>query len=279
MTEVVRGQGSEVRGNIGGSSPQIARIHGAFKRANEQGRAAFIGYVSAGYPNVERSLEIGKLLLQHADLLEVGLPYSDPLGDGPTIQKANEKALLGGMTVRGTFEVAKALRQVTDKPLVVMTYYNPILATGEERFVDLCLQNGVDGLILPDLPPDEADTLIPLAQKAGLGLTFLLAPTSTPERIRVVANATTGFIYAVSVTGVTGARSGLPVEVPAMLGRIKAVTDTPVAVGFGVSNRETANYVAQVADGVVAASVFINADANGQPIEPLAREILAGCKR
>jgi tryptophan synthase alpha chain len=279
MTEVVRGQGSEVRGDIAGSSPQIERIHRAFSSANQQGRAAFIGYVSAGYPNVERSLEIGKLLLQHADLLEVGLPYSDPLGDGPTIQKANERALAGGMTVRGTFAVAKALRQVTDKPLVVMTYYNPILAMGEERFVELCLENGVDGLILPDLPPDEADTLIPLAQKAGLGLTFLLAPTSTPERIRVVANATTGFIYAVSVTGVTGARSGLPVEVPAMLERIKAVTDTPVAVGFGVSNRETANYVAQVADGVVAASVFINADANGQPIEPLAKEILEGCKR
>ncbi len=261
------------------SSPQIDRIHRAFSSANQQGRAAFIGYVSAGYPNVERSLEIGKLLLQHADLLEVGLPYSDPLGDGPTIQKANERALAGGMTVRGTFAVARALRQATDKPLVVMTYYNPILATGEERFVDLCLENGVDGLILPDLPPDEADTLIPLAHKAGLGLTFLLAPTSTPERIRVVANATTGFIYAVSVTGVTGARSGLPIEVPAMLERIKAVTDTPVAVGFGVSNRETANYVAQVADGVVAASVFINADANGQPIEPLAREILEGCKR
>jgi tryptophan synthase alpha chain len=265
------------------SSPQAAlttqRIQQAFAKANSEGRAAFIGYIPAGFPSHASSIETGKLLLAQADILEVGLPYSDPLGDGPTLQRANEKALAGGITVAGTFEVVRQLRTISNKPIMVMTYYNPILATGEENFVRQALAAGVDGLILPDLPPDEADTLIPIAKAAGLALTFLVAPTSTAERIRLVAAASTGFIYAVSVTGVTGARTGLPVEVPAMLALVKSITDTPVAVGFGVGSRETAHFVAQVADGVVAASVFINAQERGLALEPFITEIVAGCQR
>jgi tryptophan synthase alpha chain len=162
------------------------RIQDAFDRAKSENRAAFIGYLPAGYPSKDSFLEHAKVLLESADLLEIGLPYSDPLGDGPTIQRASEVALLGGMTVEGTFEQARAVRAMTNKPLLIMTYYNPILATGEEAFVSSAVAAGVDGLILPDLPPDEADTLIPLATAAGLKLTFLLAPTSTEDRIKLV---------------------------------------------------------------------------------------------
>lgn len=265
--------------SAGGGSPQISRIHGAFRGAKSQNRAAFVGYMTAGYPSRTAFLEHTTTLLEFADMLEIGLPYSDPLGDGPTVQRASEEAIRGGMTVRGTFAQVQALRERTDKPLLIMTYYNPILATGEERFVTEAIDAGVDGLILPDLPPDEADTLIPIAQAAGLGLTFLIAPTSTDERIRVVANATTGFIYAVSVTGVTGARSSVPVDVPAMIARAKAITDAPIAVGFGVADRATAHTIASVADGVVVGSALVTTAGKGESLEPLAREILAGCSR
>jgi len=256
------------------------RIQDAFARAKANNRAAFVGYLPAGYPSSAEYIREAKTLLEHVDVLEVGMPYSDPLGDGPTIQKAGEKALAGGATISSMFESIKELRSSTEKPLLIMTYYNPILAWGEERFVDDCLSAGVDGLILPDLPPDEADTLRPLALERGLKLTFLIAPTSTPERIRIVAEACTGFVYAVSVTGVTGARSGGALhEVPAMLERARQHTDLPIAVGFGVSNRETANAVARVADGVVVGSAFINALEQGQDLSVLAAEIELGMAR
>lgn len=255
------------------------RIEHAFSHAKSESRAAFVGYLPAGYPTREKFLTAATQLLEYADLLELGMPYSDPLGDGPVIQKAGEVALEGGMTVTGMFEQAADLRARTDKALMVMTYYNPILATGEKRFVSSAVNAGVDGLILPDLPPDEADTLIPLARAAGLKLTFLLAPTSTRDRIELVARETTGFIYAVSVTGVTGARAGVPEEVPTLVSSIKAVTDKPVAVGFGISGFETAQAVAKVADGVVVGSALVTTAGRGESLEPLAREILEGCKK
>jgi tryptophan synthase alpha chain len=218
-------------------------------------------------------------LLKSADLLEIGLPYSDPLGDGPTIQRASEVSLLGGMTVEGTFKQARALRAITNKPLLIMTYYNPILATGEEAFVSSAVEAGIDGLILPDLPPDEADTLIPLAAAAGLKLTFLLAPTSTADRIKLVTENCTGFVYAVSVTGVTGARAIVPTEVPDLVARIKAISDKPVAVGFGVADAKTAHGIAQVADGVVVGSVLVTLAGRGESLQTKAAEILEGCKR
>ena len=256
------------------------RIQDAFNAARAENRAAFIGYLPSGYPSRAEYIIQAQKLLEHVDLLEVGMPYSDPLGDGPTIQKAGEKALEGGATLSSMFESIKELRSSTEKPLLIMTYYNPILARGEERFLDECVNAGVDGLILPDLPPDEAETLRPLALEKGLKLTFLIAPTSTPERIQVVAEACTGFVYAVSVTGVTGARSGGALhEVPAMLERARQYTDLPIAVGFGVSNRETAHAVAKVADGVVVGSAFINALEKGEDLGSLAAEIELGMAR
>ena len=237
-------------------------------------------YFSAGYPNLNDTVQIIQDLEKSGvDMIEIGLPFSDPLADGPTIQKAGERALENGMTVLGTFAAAKALRQTSDKALFIMTYYNPILATGEEAFVAGAVAAGVDGLILPDLPPDEADTLIPIAEKAGLKLTFLLAPTSTQDRIDLVTASSTGFVYAVSVTGVTGARVGIPEEVPLMVAKIKASTSKPVAVGFGVSNFETAQAVARVADGVVVGSALVSAAAKGEGLPELCAEILAGCAK
>ena len=255
------------------------RIQAAFDTAASQSRAAFIGYLPAGYPTQAAFLEHATTLLEYADLLEIGMPYSDPLGDGPVIQKAGEVALAGGMTVMGMFAQAAALRARTDKALMVMTYYNPILSIGEERFVHAAITAGIDGLILPDLPPDEADTLIPLARAAGLKLTFLLAPTSTTDRIELVAKESTGFIYAVSVTGVTGSRVGIPEEVPLLVANIKAVTDKPVAVGFGISGFDTAQSVARVADGVVVGSALVVTAGRGDSLEGLAREILNGCRK
>ena len=255
------------------------RIQDAFDHAKSENRAAFIGYLPAGYPTQESFLEHAKVLLESVDLLEIGLPYSDPLGDGPTIQRASEVSLLGGMTVEGTFEQARALRGLTDKPLLIMTYYNPILATGEESFIAGAVEAGIDGLILPDLPPDEADTLIPLASAAGLKLTFLLAPTSTTDRIKLVTDHCTGFIYAVSVTGVTGARAIVPTEVPDLVARIKAISDKPVAVGFGVADAQTAHGIAKVADGVVVGSVLVTMAGKGENLHIKAQEILEGCRR
>ncbi len=256
------------------------RIQSAFDQAKQGGRAAFIGYLPAGYPSNAEYLQHAKTLLEHVDLLEVGMPYSDPLGDGPTIQKAGEKALQNGATISSMFESVKILRSSTEKPLVVMTYYNPILAWGEARFMDDCVASGVDGLILPDLPPDEADTLRPLALERNIKLTFLIAPTSTPERIEIVALACTGFVYAVSVTGVTGARAtGALHEVPAMLERARMHTKLPIAVGFGVSNRESAQAVADVADGVVVGSAFINTLERGGDLGALALEIKQGTRK
>jgi len=255
------------------------RIQAAFDTAASQSRAAFIGYLPAGYPTQAAFLEHATTLLEYADLLEIGMPYSDPLGDGPVIQKAGEVALAGGMTVMGMFAQAAALRARTDKALMVMTYYNPILSIGEERFVRAAIAAGIDGLILPDLPPDEADTLIPLAREAGLKLTFLLAPTSTTDRIELVAKESTGFIYAVSVTGVTGSRVGIPEEVPLLVANIKAVTDKPVAVGFGISGFDTAQSVAKVADGVVVGSALVVTAGRGDSLEGLAAEILSGCRK
>jgi tryptophan synthase, alpha chain (EC 4.2.1.20) len=250
----------------------------AFARAQAEGRAALIPYLTAGFPSREGFLEAVKEVLPYADLLEIGLPYSDPLGDGPVIQRASEAALRKGMSVQGVLELVKEVRGLTEKPIFLMTYLNPVLAWGPERFFSLFRQAGATGLILPDLPPDEDPALARLAQEIGLETVFLLAPISTEARIRTVTRYATGFVYAVSVTGVTGARERLPEEVRDLVARIKAATDLPVALGFGVSGRETAAQAA-VADGVVVGSALIQALEAGRPLRPLLEEIREGLRR
>ena len=261
---------------------RIQRLHAVFETARAEQRAAFIPFMTAGYPDAGRFVEVARTLLEQADLMEVGLPYSDPLGDGPTVQRASELALAHGTSTRRTFELIRELRQHTDKPIVIMTYINPVYAVGPREFMRLALKAGVDGLILPDLPPDEDIDIRELAAEAGLALTFLIAPTSTPERVRIVTAACTGFVYAVSVTGVTGAReSGALSEVPALVKLAKAHTELPIAVGFGVKDARSARAVAvdADADGVVVGSAFIDAVVAGQDLAALAAQIVAGCRK
>jgi len=257
------------------------RIKEAFAGAKADNRAAFVPYLTAGFPDEENFVSHALNLLEVADVLEVGLPYSDPLGDGPTIQKSSEKVLEQGMTTAKTFDLIKKVRAQTEKPLVVMTYYNPIYCykTGERGFLEDLKEAGADGVILPDLPPDEADTLIPLARELDVDTVFLVAPTSTDKRLEIVTEACRGFIYAVSVTGVTGARTQLPTDVPSLVNRTKALSNLPVAVGFGVSGRDTARPVAEVADGVVVGSALIRAIGGGGDVGALAKEIAEACKR
>ncbi|WP_216317848.1 tryptophan synthase subunit alpha [Deinococcus aestuarii] len=256
------------------------RIHAAFERVKAEGRAAFMPFMTAGYPSASAFPGVADALLAHADLLEVGIPYSDPLGDGPTIQRASEQALAGGTSTRRTLALVKELRARHDTPIVIMTYVNPIYAVGPREFMRLSQDAGVDGLILPDLPPDQDLEIADLAAEHGLAVTFLIAPTSTPERIKLVADACTGFLYAVSVTGVTGAREGTALgEVPAMLALAREYARVPVAVGFGVKDAQTAHQVAGVADGVVVGSAFVNAVREGQDVGALAASIAEGCRR
>ena len=257
------------------------RLSAAFDRAKAENRAAFIAYLSAGYPSVEGFIESAMAVLEHADILEIGLPFSDPLGDGPTVQRAGERALANGIDGRRTVELVAELRARSDKALVVMSYYNPIYCYpgGEGAFVADLAAAGGDGMILPDLPPDEGGSLIALSREADLDTVFLVAPTSTDERLALVAQASRGFVYAVSVTGVTGAREALPPQVADLVQRTHRAGATNVAVGFGVSNRETAKRVASFADGVVVGSALINALDRGDDVGEFARELAAGCRR
>lgn len=240
-----------------------ARVRAAFARAAEAGRAAFVPFLTAGFPDAARALGAGRTLLAHADLLEVGLPYSDPLGDGPTIQRASEVALAAGATTRATLDLVRALRADSDVPIALMTYYNPVYAyrgpdgEGEAAFVRAAADAGVDALILPDLPPDEGADLIAAARAADVATVFLVAPTSTAARLDVVTAACRGFVYAVSVTGVTGARRGVPEDLAGLVARTRAAGGLPVAVGFGVADPATAAGVAAVADGVVVGSALV----------------------
>jgi tryptophan synthase alpha chain len=260
----------------------VERIRSAFDRANTAGRAAFMPYHALGYPNRNQALEIvAGLAKSGADLFELGIPFSDPLADGPTIQTATHKALIQGTTVTDCLAMAKELRaQGVHQPFCAMSYYNPILTYGEERFVADAVTAGIDGLIVPDLPPEEAESLEAACREVGLAMVYLLAPTSTEARIRLIAARATGFIYLVSVTGITGARQELPSDLLTFVRRVRQHTDLPLAVGFGISTPEQAAQVAQIADGVIVGSALVRlAEAPGgvDAICALASELARGC--
>jgi tryptophan synthase alpha chain len=238
-------------------------------------------YLTAGYPGPERFLHDARLLLEQADLLEIGLPFSDPLGDGPTVQMSSQEALRQGADTASALAQIRELRSQTEKPLVLMSYYNPIYCHpgGETQFVRDLIEAGADGIILPDLPPEEAAVFKAEARRLGLATIFLVAPTSTDERLARVTQACRGFVYAVSVTGVTGARAAAPSEVPLLLQRLRSVTDLPVAVGFGVSGAATARAVAAVADGVVVGSALITLQSQNGDLAGLAREVVGASQR
>ena len=235
------------------------RIDKKFQELRDQGTSAFMPYVCAGDPNPELT---PKLLLTleeaGADLIELGVPFSDPIADGPTVQRASERALTHNISLQQILEIVASVRKATDIPIALMSYYNPIFRMGEETFCKAAQAAGVDGLIVPDMPPEQAKPLLEVAPRYDLATIFLVAPTSPPERMQLIASVSTGFIYCVSVTGVTGARAMLSDEVAPMIAELRKHTDKPIGVGFGVSTSEQATQVAQVADGVIVGSAIIN---------------------
>jgi tryptophan synthase alpha chain len=223
-----------------------------------RGHKALIAYITVGYPTIEATLKVVPLLADSGcDIVELGIPFSDPLADGVTIQKSSFHALQNGVTPQLCLEVAGELNRKVKVPMVFMTYFNPVFSYGLKEFCTACAESGISGLIIPDLPPDEGSDLEAISQKQGLDLTYLLAPTSTDERIRTVADSSRGFIYLVSVTGVTGARDRLPRDLEAFVTRVKKVATQPLCVGFGISTPEQARQIARIADGVIVGSRII----------------------
>ena len=235
------------------------RIDKKFQELRRQDTGAFMPYLCAGDPTPELT---AKLLLTletaGADLIELGVPFSDPIADGPTVQRASERALAHSISLQRILEIVKNLRPQTEIPIALMSYYNPIFRMGEEAFCKAAQEAGVDGLIVPDLPPEQAQPLLEVAPQYNLATIFLVAPTSPPERMQLIASVSTGFIYCVSVTGVTGARATLSDEIAPMITELRKHTDKPISVGFGVSTSEQAKQVANIADGVIVGSAIIN---------------------
>jgi tryptophan synthase alpha chain len=236
----------------------VSRIQAAL--AHGRDRLALIAYVTVGYPTMEATPRLVHGLAEAGvDLVELGIPFSDPLADGPTIQAASQVALHNGVTVRRALEAARATRALTTVPLLFMSYLNPILAFGLPAFCQEAALAGVDGLIVPDLPPAEAGELRTAAAAARLDLVFFVSPLSPPARIEAACEAATGFIYCLAVAGTTGARDRLDPAVLPLIDRVRACTSLPVVVGFGISRPEHLRALAGKADGVIVASALLDA--------------------
>ncbi|HEV8355001.1 MAG TPA: tryptophan synthase subunit alpha [bacterium] len=236
----------------------MSRISATFAELRAAGRRAFIPFVVAGDPDLAATEHAAQALVRAgADLIEFGVPFSDPIADGPVNQRAGHRALLRGVTLADVLDLTHRLRPKVAVPVVLLSYFNPILQYGLNRFCADAASSGVDGVVVPDLPPEEADGIIAAARPAGVDTIFLLAPTSTDERIRLVAERSTGFIYCVSLTGVTGVRERVSADLGGLIARIKGLTSTPVCVGFGVSTPDQAREVARVADGVIVGSALV----------------------
>ncbi|ARE39609.1 Tryptophan synthase alpha chain [Rhodovulum sp. P5] len=254
----------------------MTRIDDTFQRLKAEGKKAFVAYVMAGDPDYDTSLEIVKGLPgAGVDIIELGLPFTDPMADGPTIQLAGQRALEGGQTLQKTLDMAKAFREGDDStPIVMMGYYNPIYNRGVDTFLKDAKEAGIDGLIVVDLPPEEDDELCIPAQKAGLNFIRLATPTTDDKRLPRVLQNTSGFVYYVSITGITGAAEAQAADVAPEVARIKGQTDLPVIVGFGIKTPETAEAIAGVADGAVVGSAIVKQVEDRRPVP----EILAYVK-
>jgi tryptophan synthase alpha chain len=256
----------------------IERIASSFQAPG----TAFMPYAVLGYPTPELSLQVVQALVAAgADLLELGVPFSDPLADGPTIQAATQRALEQGVSVADCISMVAELRtRGVETPALLMGYVNPILAYGIQRFVTDSAAAGVDGFIVPDLPPEEAGELEAACRRHGLALVYLLAPTSPPARIELVAKKSQGFIYLVSLTGVTGARNALPPGLADFVARVRSVTRKPLAVGFGIGSGEQARAVAQLTDGVIVGSALVQrASQSLESVRQLAAELRGALDR
>lgn len=238
----------------------MSRIDAKFAALKAEGKTAFVSYVMAGDPDFDRSLEIVKgLPSAGVDVIELGLPFTDPMADGPTIQLAGQRALDGGMTLERTLELARKFRETDDTtPIVLMGYYNPIYNRGVDQFLADAKVAGIDGLIVVDLPPEEDSELCLPAQEAGLNFIRLATPTTDDKRLPRVLQNTSGFVYYVSITGITGAAEAEATDVGPEVARIKAATDLPIVVGFGINTPAKAQTIATVADGVVVGSAIVS---------------------
>jgi tryptophan synthase alpha chain len=237
----------------------VNRLPATFEALRRRGERALIPYFAAGDPSLATTrrlvIEAAK---RGADIVELGIPFSDPLADGPVIQRATQRALAAGVTVPRVLEVVREVRAEVSVPLVLFTYYNPVLAFGLEAFCRAAAEAGADGVIVVDLPPEEAGPLRAEVDRAGLDVIHLVAPTSTPARMRKIARATGAFIYMVSLTGVTGARTELPADLAEHLRALRGITTKPICVGFGISTPEQSALVGKVADGVIVGSAIVN---------------------
>lgn len=244
----------------------IAVLEAMFAAAKAEGRSAFMPYFPIGYPNYDESLAVIEALAQSGvDGFEIGIPFSDPLADGPVIQVATQKALDNGMTVRKCLDAVRELRnRGVRQPMMLMGYMNPFMRYGVAQFVRDAKAAGADGLIVPDLPPEEGAAFAEMCRQEGLALAFFLAPTSSSQRIRLVAQQASGFIYVVSLTGVTGARTELPPDLTAFIGRVREQSGSvPLVLGFGISQPEHVQAVQSLVDGFIVGSALVRAGSAG----------------
>jgi len=256
-------------------------VSAAFEKARSEGRAALIGYLPAGYPTVDDGIAAMRAMVEAGvDAVEVGFPYSDPVIDGPVIQRATEAALAGGVRARDVLRTVEAVA-AAGAPVLLMTYWNPVERYGVDRFArDLAAAGGA-GLITPDLIPDEAGSWIVAADEHGLDKVFLVSPSSTDSRVAMTAAACRGFIYATAVMGVTGAREDVSSAAPTLVARVREVTTTPVAVGLGVRDGAQAAAVGAYADGVIVGSALVSALGDGgiDGVRALSEDLAAGVRR
>jgi len=262
----------------------MIRIEAKFNELKSEARKAFIPYITAGDPSLEAAEQI-ILELEHsgADIIELGVPFSDPMADGPVIQRASERALANNVSVSDCLEVVSRVRKQSEVPIVLFSYLNPLLSIGLDRLGDELKSAGVDGVLATDLVPEEADEFRAALKSADIDLIFLVAPTSTDERIKLIAEASSGFVYAVSRTGVTGVRQSLSEAAASLVQRIRRFTDLPIAIGFGISTPEQVSEVWRYADAAVVGSRIVAEIENnaGDPalvdkIGKLARWLVAG---
>jgi tryptophan synthase alpha chain len=248
----------------------------------DSGRKAFVPYVTSGDPNLARTRELWRALSRAgADVMEVGIPFSDPLADGPTIQRASFRALSGGTTLAGVLEALREERPSLEPATVIFSYYNPILSLGLDEFASRAAEAGVDGVLVPDLVPEEAQPLREAVEPSGIDPVFLVAPTTPDERVALIGEASPALVYAVSVTGVTGERVELPPELAGFVARCRGRISAPLVVGFGISTPGQAERVAGLADGVVVGSAIVriaeetgDSDELAPRVEQFAREMV-----